>query len=103
MREKRLVRSSKPKDGTTKFFTFATLAVVHKSRRVTVAFTLVRYGESAACLVKRLLKIGRKLGVKIKTSYWDKAFGTIEVMRYLMAHRVSFRNRACKARREWNQ
>jgi hypothetical protein len=57
---------------------------------VTAAFTLVRKGESAVDIVKRLLKMGRKLGVKIKLSLWDKGFGSIEVMSYLRGHRVPF-------------
>jgi putative transposase len=88
--DEKIVRGSLPKDGTSHFYTYATLAVIRKNKRVTVALTLVKKGESNLEVVKRLLKMARKLRIKIKLSLWDKGFGSIEVMRYLKQSRVPY-------------
>ncbi len=84
------VRGSQPKAGTTRFHTYATLALINKGRRVSLALTIVRKGERMVQIVQRLLDRARHLGVRLKLTYWDKAFGTIEVMRHLRARRVPY-------------
>ena len=84
------VRAGQPKAGTSRFHTYATLALLHKHRRVTIALTVVRQGETMVEVVRRLLERARSLGLRFKRTYWDKAFGTIEVMRHLRARRVPY-------------
>lgn len=84
------VRAGQPKAGTSRFHTYATLAVLNKHQRVTIALTLVRQGETMVEVVQRLLGRARALGLRLKRTYWDKAFGTIEVMRHLRARRVPY-------------
>ena len=84
------VRPSQPKAGTTRFHAYATLAVISKGKRVTLAMTVVHKGEKMDQIVKRLIAQARRLGARFKCAYWDKAFGAVEVMRHLRACRVPY-------------
>lgn len=84
------VRRSKPERGTSRFFSYATLSLCYKHRRVTVALTIVKAGEKVVEVVKRLINIACRLRLKIKRSYWDKAFGSMAVMRYLRSRRTAY-------------
>lgn len=84
------VRGGQPKAGTSKFHTYATLALLNKHRRVTVALTVVRPGEKQHAVVTRLLNQARRLGLRIKRAYFDKAFCSIEVFKLLRRRRVPY-------------
>jgi len=110
--EDKNVRPSQPKAGTSHFHAYATLAVIRKGRRVTLALTVVHKGEKMDQIVKRLIARARQLGARFKCTYWDKAFGAVEVMRYLRACRVPYVialaqlgkkgiRRLCVGRRSW--
>src|SRR5262249_15104584 len=88
--EDKNVRPNQPKAGTTRFHAYATLAVIHKGKRVTLALTVVQKGEKMDQIVKRLMARARDLGARFKCTYWDKAFGVVNVMRYLRACRVPY-------------
>ena len=88
--EDKNVRPNQPKAGTTRFHAYATLAVISKGKRVTLALTVVRKGEKMDQIVKRLIARARQLGARFKCTYWDKAFGAVEVMRHLRACRVPY-------------
>ena len=88
--EDKNVRPNQPKAGTTRFHAYATLAVISKGKRVTLAMTVVHKGEKMDQIVKRLIARARRLGARFKCTYWDKAFGAVEVMRYLRACRVPY-------------
>ena len=84
------VRPNQPRAGTTRFHAYATLAVIRKGKRVTLALTVVHKGEKMDQIVKRLIGQARRLGARFKCTYWDKAFGAVKVMRYLRACRVPY-------------
>lgn len=88
--EDKNVRPNQPKAGTTRFHAYATMAVISKGKRVTLALTLVHKGEKMDQIVKRLIALARQLGARFKCTYWDKAFGAVKVMRYLRACRVPY-------------
>jgi putative transposase len=88
--ENKNVRPNQPKAGTTRFNAYATMSVISKGKRVTLALTLVHKGETMDQIVKRLMALLRKLGARFKCTYWDKAFGVVPVMRYLRACRVPY-------------
>lgn len=88
--EDKNVRPNQPKAGTTRFHAYATLSVISKGKRVTLAMTLVHKGEKMDQIVKRLMARARELGARFKCTYWDKAFGVVNVMRYLRACRVPY-------------
>src|SRR5262245_62223803 len=110
--EDKNVRPNQPKAGTTHFHAYATLAVISKGKRVTLALIIVPKGAKMDQIVKRLIARARQLGARFKCTYWDKAFGAVEVMRHLRACRVPYvialaqlgKNgirRLCVGRRSW--
>ena len=80
--EKEIYRS-KPKSGTSHFHAYATVAVVHKGYRYTLALTRVEYGEVMKEVLDRLLRIVRRRGVKIRYLLLDKGFYSVSVIKYL--------------------
>lgn len=77
------VRRGRAKSGTTHFYVFATLYVVKKNRRYTLAIVLMRQGEKAQDVVERLLVRGRQLGLRIKRLYLDRGFDNNGMVAYL--------------------
>jgi hypothetical protein len=72
-----------PKSGTTHFHAYATAAVVHKGHRYTLALVRVEHGEKMKAVVKRLLAIIRRRGVRVRFLLLDKGFFSVEVISYL--------------------
>jgi putative transposase len=71
------------KKGTTRFFRLATAYVIFKNMRVTLAVLFVRPEDNLPDLVAALLRRLRILGLKIRRLYFDKAFCTTPVSRYV--------------------
>jgi hypothetical protein len=69
--------------GTTRFFRLATAYVIFKNIRVTLAVLFVRPEDGLPELVAALLRRLRILGLKIRRLYFDKAFCTTPVLRYI--------------------
>ena len=72
-----------PKSGTTHFHAYATLAVLHKGHRYTLALARVERGEAMEVVVRKLLRIVRRRGLKIKFVLLDKGFFSVAVISYL--------------------
>lgn len=87
--EKEIYRS-KPKSGTSHFHAYASVVVVHKGYRYTMAVTWVEYGEAMKDVVQRLLRIVRRRDVKIKYLLLDKGFYSVSVMTYLKRAKQGF-------------
>jgi len=81
---------SVPKSGTTHFHAYATVAVIHKGHRYTLALTHVERGEKMKEVVKRLVATIRRRGVKIRFLLLDKGFFGVEVMTYLKRTGIGF-------------
>ena len=81
--DKKEIYRSKPKSGTTHFHAYATVAVIHKGYRYTLALTRVEYGEPMKDVVQRLLRIVRRRKVRIRYLLLDKGFYSVSVMTYL--------------------
>lgn len=77
------VRRGRAKNGTTHFYVFATLYVVKKNKRYTLAIVLVRPTEKAQDVVERLLARGDELGLRIKRLYLDRGFDNNGLVAYL--------------------
>jgi len=69
--------------GTTRFFRLATAYVIFKDMRVTLAMLFVRPEDQLPDLVAALLRRVRILGLTIRRLYFDKAFCTMPVLRYV--------------------
>ena len=87
--EKEIYRS-KPKAGTSHFHAYATAVVVHKGYRYTLALTYVQRGEALKEVLKRLVRLVRKQGVKIKYTLLDKEFCSVDIMQYLRRAKYGF-------------
>ena len=61
-----LVRRGRAKQGTTHFHSYATLCIIRKNKRYTMAITLFRRSDVALDALKRLLAQGERLGLRLK-------------------------------------
>jgi hypothetical protein len=68
------VRRSLAQSGTTRFFVYATAAVLWRGIRIQVAVTRVRAGESHAAVYGRLQERVQTLGVRVLSWVMDKGF-----------------------------
>jgi hypothetical protein len=81
---------SRPKQGTSHFHAYATVYVVRKGQRFTLALTYVLQGEALAEVVQRLLHQAGKTGVRPRYLLLDRGFFSVDVIRYLQAARYPF-------------
>lgn len=86
----RELRHGKTKQGTAWFHTIATLYLVHRGERFTLAMTYVWGDEPLVAVLARL--IGRVRGKRISPRYLllDREFYSVEVVLFLQSHRVPF-------------
>jgi hypothetical protein len=88
--DEREIYRSKPKSGTSHFHAYASAVVVHKGLRYTLALTRVERREKMEEIVKRLRRIVRSRGVKVKYLLLDKGFYSVSVIRYLKKAKQGF-------------
>jgi putative transposase len=81
------VRRGPAKSGTTHFHSYATLAIVHDQCRYELALTFVWADETLAEVVERLIRLVKRLKLRLRRAYLDKAFCAREVFAVLRAHR----------------
>jgi putative transposase len=81
---------SQAKSGTSHFHAYATLYVVHRGYRFTVALTAVAGGEPLEEVLKRLLYQAAAVGVRCRLLLLDRGFYSVGVIRYLQAARHPF-------------
>lgn len=72
-----------PKQGTSDYHAYATIAVVEKGCRYTLGFTWVKAKESMTHVVERLLEMVGKQGVKIRYLLLDRGFFSFDVIKML--------------------
>jgi len=78
-----LVRRGRAKQGTTHFHSYATLCIIRKHKRYTLAITLFRRSDAALDALKRLLAQGERLGLRLKRLFLDRGFDNNAVVDYL--------------------
>jgi len=81
---------SQPKSGTSHFHAYATVCILHKGFRYTVALTPVVKGEEMKTVVKRLLDQCKSIGLKCKLLLLDRGFYSVSVISYLKHAQVPF-------------
>jgi putative transposase len=81
---------SAAKSGTSHFHAYATLSVIHRGYRFTVALTAVAGGEPLEEVLKRLLRQASAVGVRVRLLLLDRGFSSVGVIRYLQAARHPF-------------
>lgn len=79
------VRRGRARSGTTHFHCFATLYVIKKNKRYTLAVTLVKRSDLVLDVLKRLLKRGKTLGLRVRRLLLDRGFDNNGVIAYLAA------------------
>ncbi len=84
------VYRSKAKSGTSHFHAYASAYLVLAGQRYTVALTPVEQGEKMQEVVKRLLRLARKAGIRATLLLLDRGFYSVGVIRYLQAARMPF-------------
>lgn len=76
------IRRGQAKSGTTHFHCYATVYVIKKNKRVTLALTYVQADDTLVEVLERLLARLHALEIRIKRLYLDKQFYTVPVIRY---------------------
>lgn len=74
------------RNGTTRFYRCATLAVIRQRVQITLAVVFMHPGDELVSVLQKLLKYVRPRGLRIGCLYADKQFGTIPILRYLQTH-----------------
>jgi Transposase DDE domain len=78
------------KSGTSHFHAYATVYVIRKGQRYTVALTGVTKGEALKDVVQRLLRQAARVGIRPRLLLLDRGFYSVAVVRYLQAARHPF-------------
>jgi putative transposase len=78
------------RSGTTHFHAYATLYLILRGQRFTLALTYVRLGEKLQKVLQRLLRRAAALGVRPSLLLLDRGFWSVGVIRYLQAARYPF-------------
>ena len=81
--DEEMIRRGRAKSGTTHFHCFATLYVVKKNKRYTLAITLMRRSDKTLDVLQRLLGRGQALSLRLKRLYLDRGFDNNGIVTYL--------------------
>jgi putative transposase len=88
--EEPYIYRSKAKDGTCSFYAYATLYVIRRNKRVTIAITSVRSDDTTIAVITRLLDKICTLNLTIKRLYLDRGYFCVPVIRWLQAVDIPF-------------
>jgi putative transposase len=78
------------RSGTTHFHAYATVYLVFRGQRFTVALTAVHDGDPLKEVLRRLLRRAAAAGVRPALLLLDRGFYSVDVIRYLQAARYPF-------------
>jgi hypothetical protein len=78
------------KSGTTHFHAYATVYLVFRGQRFTIALTAVHQGDPLQEVTRRLLRRAAAAGVRPALLLLDRGFYSVDVIRYLQAARYPF-------------
>lgn len=88
--EKPYIYRSQAKMGTCSFYAYASLYVLKKGKRLTLAIRGIRNQDTNVAIITYLLADIETLKIKIKTLYLDRGFFSISVIRWLKALNIPF-------------
>lgn len=83
--EESYIIRSQAKAGTCSFYAYATVYVISRGKRVTLALHAVRRDETLVCIITHLLDQMAPLHISIKRLYLDRGFYCVPVIRWLQA------------------
>ncbi|MGK7872418.1 MAG: ISH3 family transposase, partial [Xenococcaceae cyanobacterium] len=81
---------SKAKNGTCSFYAYATLYIIKKGKRVTLAIRGVRWVDTKVAILTYLLAELSALKIGVKKLYLDREFFSVAVIGWLMALDIPF-------------
>ena len=80
---------TKPKQGTSRFYAYATVYLILKNKRYTLGIKYIRKGENLKDTVDFLIKEIETIGVKINILYLNREFFNVKVIEYLQNRKTS--------------
>lgn len=83
-------RNSRAKKGTTRFFVYATIYVILRNKRYTLAVKYVRKDEKLTDVIDFLLAMSAGMGLKVKGIFLDRGFYNIDVINHLQEKDIPF-------------
>jgi len=81
---------SQAKNGTCSFYAYATVYVIKKNKRVTLAIKAVQQQNTLVAIITYLLAIIEPLNLRIERLYLDREFFCVPVIRWLQALDIPF-------------
>ena len=84
------IRRGKAKSGTTHFHVYATIYLIKRGKRYTLAIKYVRKGDRLVDIVQALLKQVVALGFKIRRLFLDRGFYSVAIIEYLQQTGIPF-------------
>lgn len=88
--EQDYIYRSQAKNGTCSFYAYATLYVISKNQRVTLALIGVKKNYTNVAIISYLFKQINSLNLRIKRLYLDRGFYSSSVIRWLKALDIPF-------------
>lgn len=83
-------RKSKAKKGTTRFFVYATIYVILRNKRYTLAVKYVKKGEKLTDVIDFLLAEAAGMSLRVKCLFLDRGFYNIDVINHLTDEDIPF-------------
>lgn len=81
---------SKAKQGTTRFFAYATIYVILRNKRYTLGVKHVRKDDALVDVIEYLLAQVTGAGLQVGRLYLDRGFYTTDVINYLKTRGIAF-------------
>jgi len=81
---------SQAKSGTTRFFAYASIYVIRRHKRVTLAIHAIERQETLVATITYLLAMLTPLKIRIQRLYLDRGFYNVPVIRWLKALNFPF-------------
>jgi putative transposase len=81
---------TKPKQGTSRFFAYASIYLILRNKRYTLAVKYIRKGDTLKETVSFLINEIKTIGFRIKELYLDREFFTVEMINYLTNRKIPF-------------
>ncbi|MDR2624171.1 MAG: hypothetical protein LBC39_06365 [Methanobrevibacter sp.] len=81
---------TKPKQGTSRFYAYASIYLILRNKRYTLGVKYIRKGDTLKDTIDFLINEIRTMRFKIKGLYLDREFFTVEVINYLKNRKIPF-------------
>ena len=88
--EEEFLLKGEPKEGTSTFFGYASLYVIQKNQRYTLALVAVRRSEGMVGVLRRLWAYWLRLSLRLRCLYLDRGFYSVAVLHWLQERDLPF-------------